>query len=312
MGDAQVDALIARISNWGRWGPEDELGTLNFITPEVRVGAARSIRTGKCFSLAIPLDEHGPQPVSQRRPNPFRVMMETGTDVRAGVQPGAIDGYGGSDDIVTMALQAATQWDSLAHVFYDFKMYNNRDCTLVDAMGAWKNSITVACDRMVTRGVLLDIARYRGEPHLSLDYRITADEMERVLEWERIDLRSGDVLLLRTGNLGRALATGWDRFVDSDEPGVGLDALPWLHDRQISALAADTWAVEVIPSGTSIKLPVHATAIVHMGLLLGEIFNLDELAANCAQDGVYDFLLCAAPLPFTRAVGSPVNPLAVK
>lgn len=313
MGDPLIEAMIGRVSNWGRWGPDDELGTINFLTAERRVDAAALARSGKVFSLAIPFDESGPQPPFERRLNPRHVMLATGTDLRAGVQPNQIEGWGYADDMITMALQAATQWDSLAHAFYDYKMYNGRDCTLVNAEGASKNSIFVLRDRILGRGVLLDVARFHGVAALPLDHRITRDELEAVSERQAVEIRSGDIVLIRTGNLGRARkAGGWDRFTFDDEPGITLDALPWFHEHEIAAAATDTWAFEALPSGTSIWLPVHAVAIVHMGLLIGEIFDLDELAADCAADGVYEFLFVAPPLPFTRAVGSPVNPLAVK
>jgi kynurenine formamidase len=192
-------------------------------------------------------------------------------------------------------------------------MYNDRDCALVSAQGAAKNSIAVLKDRIVGRGVLLDVARYHGVDCLDLDHRITSDELDSVLTRQGVSLRPGDIILIRTGNLGRARRVGgWDRFTFDIEPGVGLDALPWFRDHDIAAAATDTWAFEVIPSGTAIYLPVHAVAIVHMGLLIGEIFDLDALAEDCARDGVFEFLFAAPPLPFTGAVGSPVNPLAIK
>jgi kynurenine formamidase len=313
MADGQIESMIRRVSNWGRWGPDDELGTMNFVTPERRVTARELVRTGRVFSLAIPFDERGPQPPFERRLNPRHVMLVTGTDLRAGVQPNQVGGWGYADDMVTMALQAATQWDSLAHAFYDYRMYNDRDCLLVTAEGASKNSIAVLRDRVVGRGVLLDVARYKHLEALPLDYRITIEDLEGTLEAQQVRISSGDILLIRTGNLGRARAAGgWDRFTFDDEPGIGLETLPWFHEHEVAAAATDTWAFEVLPSGADIMLPVHAVAIVHMGLLIGEIFDLDELAADCAADGIYDFLFAAPPLPFTGAVGSPVNPLAVK
>ncbi len=311
--DAAIDAMIERVSNWGRWGADDELGTVNFITPERRVAAAALARTGRVFSLSIPLDEHGPQPPFERRVNTRHVMLETGADVRAGVQRNQVDGWGFADDMVTMALQGATQWDSLAHQFYDYKMYNDRDCGLVSASGAAKNGIAVLADRLVGRGVLLDVARRKGVDCLPLDYRITPEDLDATLAAERIALTSGDIVLIRTGNLGRArMAGGWSRYTYDDEPGPGLESLPWFAEHQVAATATDTWAFEVLPSGSSIGFPIHAVAIVHMGLLLGEIFDLDALAADCAADGIYEFLFSGPPLPFTGAVGSPVNPLAIK
>ncbi len=313
MGDEAVEAMIRRVSNWGRWGAEDELGTVNYITEAARVSAAARIRRGKVFSLAIPLDRNGPQLPGDRRLNPQHVMLVTGGDLRAGVQPNSVEGWGYADDMVTMALQCATQWDSLAHAFYDYKMYNDRDCELVSAAGAAKNGIAVLRDSVVARAVLLDVAACLGVECLEAGYRITVADLEATLDRERVESLAGDVLLIRTGNLARARrGGGWNNFIDCPEPGIGLDVLPWLHERQVAAVATDTFAVEVIPNEASIHFPLHAVAIVHMGLLLGEIFDLEELAKDCARDGVYDSFFSAPPLPFTGAVGSPVNPVAIK
>jgi kynurenine formamidase len=313
---ARIESSSRELSNWGRWGDDDELGTVNYITEAKRREAALTVRSGRVFSLAIPFDRTGPQPLFERRMNPHHAMLETGTDLRLGRQANAPEGWGYSDDMVTMALQCGTQWDSLAHVFYGFQMYNGRDCTLVAAGGAAKNGISVLRDRMIGRGVLVDVARLYGLDALPADHEITSQDLERALEVQQTQLSSGDVLLVRTGNLGRFRSAGsWLGFTHSAEPGIGLEALAWLHEREIAALAADTWAVEVIGHGTTpdaIALPVHAVAIVFMGLLLGEIFDLDQLAEDCARDGVYEFLFTAPPLPITGAVGSPINPLAVK
>jgi kynurenine formamidase len=313
---SRIEAMAARVSNWGRFGHDDELGTVNHITNEARHNAAGLVHSGRVFSLAIPFDRRGPQPSFERRLNPHLTMLDTGTDLRAGRQANAPEGWGYADDTVTMALQCATQWDALSHVFYDFRMYNDRDCDLVGAEGAQRNSITVLRDRLVARGVLLDVARLHGADALDAGYEITVSDLERAFEAGRVEPASGDVLLVRTGNLGRFRATGsWQGFTHAAEPGLGLETLPWLHEHRVAAVAADTWAVEVIGDGTnpdSIHLPVHAVGIVHMGLLLGEIFDLDALAEDCARDGVHEFLFTAPPLPITGAVGSPVNPLAVK
>ncbi len=313
MGDAQIDAMIRRLSNWGRWGDDDEIGTVNLITPEVRREAAAVVRSGEVVSLAIAFDRHGPQPPGDRRPNARHTMLATGTDVKTGVQPLSVAGWGYADDVVTLATHGATHWDCLAHQFYDFKMYNDRDCALVRADGAERCSVTSFASRVVTRGLLLDVPRALGLDWLPIDHRVTVAELERTLELERVEPRSGDVLLIRTGNMTRARRNGgWDEYVYADEPGIGLEALPWLHEHEIAGVATDTWAFEAIPSGSSIWLPVHAVGIVHLGLLLGEIFELDTLAERCAADGRYEFLLAALPLPISRAVGGPVHPVAVR
>ena len=313
MSDEQIDAMIRRVSNWGRFGEDDELGTLNYITPARRAEAAALVRRGEVFSLAIPFDRFGPQPAGDRRLNPQHTMLQTGTDLKAGVQELSVDGWGYADDMITMATHAATHWDCHAHAFYDYRMYNGRDCTLVSATGAEHGSAARLSPHLVSRGVLLDLPRALGVDWLPLGHHVTVTELERALEHGRVEPRPGDVLLLRTGNMQRARREGgWDRFTYTDQPGIGMSELPWLHEHEIAAVANDTWAFEVIPSGASIWLPVHAVGIVHMGLILGEIFMLDELAEDCARDGVYEFLLAASPLAFSRSVGGPVNPIAVK
>ena len=300
---AEIAAMIPRVCNWGRWGSDDELGTVNHITEARRRSAAGLVRTGRVFSLALPLDRDGPQPPHERRLNPQLTMLDTGTDLLAGRQPNAPAGWGYADDTVTMALQSGTHWDALSHVFYDERMYNDRDCGLVGSGGAARNSITVLSDRLVSRGVLLDVARLHGVDALPSDYEITAADLGAAFDAEHLAPTPGDILLVRTGNLGRFRAAGsWRGFTHSAEPGIGLQTLPWLHEQQVAAIATDTWAVEVIGHVTTpdaIHLPVHAVAIPQMGLLLGEMFDLDRLAQDCAADGDYEFLFVGAPLPFT-------------
>lgn len=312
MSDPIVDKLIRDVSNWGRWGADDELGTLNYLTPAVRARGAELIREGRPLSLALPLDRTGLQPPADVRLNPQHVMLQTGTDLRAGVQRNSIDGWGYADDMVTMALQAATHWDGLAHAFYEYKMYNNRDCAMVDVNGAAANAIGAVAPHLIGRAVVLDVAATLGVEHLELAHRITVAELERTLDVENVEVRSGDILLIRTGNLGRARSGGgWDRYAYTDEPGLEWQTVPWLHAHEVAAVATDTWAVEVLPSAASIMLPVHASAIVHMGLTLGENFVLDELAAECARVGRYEVFLSATALPFPSAVGSPIHPVAL-
>jgi len=312
MSDPIVDQLIRDVSNWGRWGADDEIGTLNFLTPAVRARGAELVRDGRPISLALPLDRSGLQPPADVRLNPQHVMLQTGTDLRAGVQRNSIDGWGYADDMVTMALQAATHWDGLAHAFYGYKMYNDRDCTIVDVNGAAANAIGAVAPHLIGRAVVLDIASALGVEHLELAHRITVADLEKTLDVQNVEIRSGDILLVRTGNLGRARAGGgWDRYAYTDEPGLEWQTVPWLHEHEVAAVATDTWAAEVLPSAASIMLPVHASAIVHMGLTLGENFVLDALAAECARLGRYEVFLSATALPFPTAVGSPIHPVAL-
>jgi kynurenine formamidase len=225
-----------------------------------------------------------------------------------------MQGYGGSDDWIVMPLQCVTQWDSLAHVFYEGKMYNGYDARLVTSSGAARNSIDKTTNRIVGRGVLLDVARHKGEGALPPGYAITIDDLEATEKAERVTVGRGDILLVRTGHMSRYLAKDdWRHFDLDDSPGVSVHTAPWLHARQIAAIASDNYAVEVRPSELApFRSPFHICAIPNMGLTLGEIFFLEELAADCAADGRYAFLLVAPPLPVTHGVGTPINPYAMK
>ncbi len=302
-----LEELCKQCSNWGKWGPDDEIGTLNYISAEKVVSASRLVRKGKVFGLALPYDANGPQRGLRGRFNPIRLMISTGAD------PGST--Y--SDDVVTMPTQCGTQWDSLAHVFWNGKMWNDRPQTLVTAQGAAKNSIDKMKDSVVSRGVLLDVARYKGVEWLDDGYGITIEDLEATAAREGVTVGTGDILLVRTGQQTRCLRQGnWGAYAGGDAPGLSLLTAPWLHQKEIAALVTDTWGVEVrpneIPETPEMRQPLHRVAIPYMGLLLGEIFYLDDLAADCATDGVWEFLFAGPPLPFTNGVGSPVNPVAVK
>lgn len=308
-----MQAILERVNNWGRWGPDDELGTLNYITQEKRIKAAQLIRRGTTFSLSLPLDRFGLQPPMDRRLNPQHIMLTSGADLLAGTQQGQKGGYGYADDMVIMALQAATHWNALSHMFHDYHMYNNRHCSLVNSDGAEKNSIAVASAAIVSRAVLLDFPRALTLPALADDHAITVAEIEYTVARQGVAIERGDILLFRTGHMTPFLASGeWNEYTYTNAPGPCLEALVWLHEHQVAAVASDTWAFEAIPSKTSLWLPIHAIGIVYMGLLIGENFLLDEWADDCSKDGVYEAFICAGPIPFSRAVGAPVNPIVTK
>jgi len=307
-----IREMGARCRNWGRWGPDDERGTLNYITPDRIVAATRCVRRGAVFSLAIPFDSQGPQINQPRRFNPIHRMILTGLDFTSGAftRPGNV---GFADDMVIMALQCATQWDALAHCFLDGRLYNGYDANLVSSMGAKKNSIDKIADGVVARGVLLDISRYKGVEWLQPGYPITVDDLEGAERAHGVSAGRGDALLVRTGQMAMCQAQGWGDYAGGDAPGLSLSTAEWLHAREIAAVATDTWGAEVRPNEIAGSYqPLHQVLIPHMGMLVGEIFNLEALAADCARDGVYEFLFTAPPLPITGAVGSPINPLAVK
>src|SRR6266550_3760644 len=173
-----INAAAERLKNWGRWGGDDEIGTLNNVSPQDIINAARLIRKGKVFSLALNFDSNGPQNGQWgNRFNPIHTMLATGTDAVAGRQESI--GLRYADDMVSMPLQCGTQWDALGHIFFGEKMWNGYDARLVDSNGAHKNGIEKTKDKMVGRGVLLDVARHKGVESLEDGYGIGTGELEK-------------------------------------------------------------------------------------------------------------------------------------
>ncbi len=303
-----------RYSNWGRWGDDDERGALNFITPERVLEACALPRRGRVVSCALPFDHRGPQTGGGPRHNPIHVMLADGGDVLAGAQDGIPGGFRYADDAVTMPLQCGTQWDALAHVFYDGHMYNGRDLRLVTSRGAQANGIEKMKHGVVGRGVLLDLPRHRGVDWLEDGEAIRPDDLDACAEAEGVAVGSGDVVLVRTGMMTRCLRQGsWQGYCGGHAPGLSIHCARWLYEREIAAVATDTWGVEVLPNETpDCFQPLHMISLRNTGVVFGEIFFLDDLATACAKDGEYAFLFCAPPLPITGAVGSPINPLAIK
>ena len=302
--------LGRRLSNWGRWdadGDRDERGTTNLLTPERIVAAAGLIRTGSVFDLGIPFGAGGPQPGGGRI-NPVLLLSETGADQEH--FPGA---FHYADDYVFMPLQSATQWDGLAHVYYDERLYNGFPASDITPHGVKHLSIEHQAKGVAGRGVLIDVARHRGVEWLEAGEAITPDELDAALAAQGTEVRPGDVVAVRTGWRRKFLADGDAASFMAGEPGLGLDCCEWLHARDVAAVCSDNWAVEVLPGElTGETLPVHMVLIRDMGMTLGEMLDLEELAEDCAADGRHEFFLAAPPIKFRRALGSPINPLAIK
>ncbi len=307
-----------KYKNWGKWGPRDEIGTLNFTAPEDIVAAARLVRKGKVLSLALNFDDHGPQGAKSKYPamgriNPVHTMLRTGTDAYSGVLDHR--GIRAADDMVVMPLQCGTQWDGLGHIFFDNHMWNGYDCREVTSAGAQKCGIEKTKSKMVGRGVLLDVARALGRKWLDDGYGITVADLDLTAKKQDVRVRRGDFVIVRTGQMEAKLEAGsWDGYPGGDAPGFSFETLEWIRRTELAALASDTWGCEVRPneSEPGINQPWHWITIPMMGMTMGEIFYLKDLAEDCAADKVYEFLFVAPALPITGAVGSPTNPLAIK
>jgi kynurenine formamidase len=300
--------LAKQVNNWGRWGADDEIGTINLVTPDVRRRAVGCVAKGTSFSLALPLSESEGIQIGflPGRVNPLRAMVQINTPYT-----GDPADFCTSDDMVVMGLQCATHWDGLGHVSYDNRLYNGYPASTITASGAAKCGIH-RITTLVSRGVLLDVARTRGGERLREGYAITADDLDAACEFGRVEVRAGDIVLVRTGQM-ELLARRDKVAYAAQTSGLGLTTVEWFHAHDVAAVATDTMTFEVWPcERDDMLLPLHLLHLVEMGMTQGQNFVLDELAADCADDGQYEFLLDASPLPFTNAVGSPVNPVAVK
>lgn len=303
----EVKELAARVRNWGRWGDDDEIGTLNLITDDAVKAAAGEIRTGKRLALGIPMDEDGPQMGAiPGRDNPKREMIMVDTPLT-----GDPSDFTTSDDKVSMGIQACTHWDALAHVSYEGKLYNGVPSSVITEAGASRMGIDKV-KTLVGRGILLDVPRAKGVDRLEGGYALTADDLDAAAEMGKIDVRAGDIVCLRTGWIQHFLAGDREGY-GIPTPGPSLQTVEWFHDHDVAAVATDNITFEVYPSEREdAMLAVHLLHLVDMGMTQGQNWNFEALAADSADDGRYSFFLDASPLPFTNAVGSPVNPIVIK
>ena len=278
--------------NWNRWGPDDQRGTLNYITAEKRVQAGRLIRAGRAYSLAIPLRAEAP--IWPTRHKNWHIATHRNT-----LGPGP----GGAEDVLMMHTHGTTHIDALCHVFRDGRMYNGYPTAeTITSKGAERNSI-FNVDAIVTRGVLLDLPRHHGVAHLAADHEITPGEIEAAAAAQGIAIGSGDAILIRTGFM-QQWAHDPEEY-DRAQPGVNHAVAQWAGERELVLLGADNSAVEIFP--TTAHLPVHQEFIRDQGGYLLELLYLDELA----RDRVYEFMLVVAPLRIERGLGSPINPIAL-
>ncbi len=301
--------------NWGRWGDDDVLGTLNHLTPAHRAAAAALVRDGRVISLAQSFDTDGPQKGWRRRTNPVHTMTDTGTDAERGNQ-GFPHGIGGADDVISMPLQCSTQWDGLGHIFDRGFAWNGRRAgDVVTSDGDLVTGIEHASSVIVGRGVLLDVGRHLHPDTGELEdgYAISAAELDATARAQGVAVGRGDIVLVRTGQYGRTRRDGWGDYAGGPAPGLSLTTAGWLHRTEIAAIATDTWGFEVRPNEFDVPSfqPLHQVVIPNLGLTIGEMWNLEELGEVCAALGRWEFRLSAPPLPITGAVGSPINPVAI-
>ena len=298
-----VLGYMTSLSNWGRWGPDDQRGTLNLITPEKRAQAGALVREGITVSCSRPLTTERAPDVE---PGPLlHYMSSTGEGAPTEGEWITHDFMGISPHGLTI-----THLDSLCHYLWNGKMYNGRPSTAVTAQNkAIAGGIENADKGFVTRGVLLDIADHQGRNWLDADEAIFPENLDAAEQAQGVRVEPGDALLIRTGWYKRRVELGPPQ--PPDRPGLHAATLPWLRERDVSIIAADA-AQDVVPSGyPRLSRPVHIVGIVGMGLWMIDGTDFEELAETCKRLGRWEFMFIVAPLRFPGATASPVNPLAV-
>jgi kynurenine formamidase len=306
-----ISTTSQRVSNWGRWGEGDVWGTLNFIDAAKRRAASQLVRRGQTLSLSIEYGPGGPQSGDLGRFNPVHTMTLTDQSRRS-----LPHGIGAADDLLVTPMQSATHWDGLGHIFDHGTAWNGRRASdVVNTDGDMVTGIERVTHAFASRAVLLDVGRAVGDGELPDGFAITTDHLEQTIaaQGETARIGRGDIVLLRTGQLSRCRRDGWGQYAGGPAPGMSFQTIDWIHDTEIAAIASDTWGAEVRPNEFPDAFqPWHQVVIPHVGLYVGEMFDLDMLAEVCAADGDYHCLLVAAPLAVTGGVGAPVNPIAVR
>jgi len=298
VSEAQYERWQVELSNWGRWGPEDEMGALNLITAEKRRAAAALVRSGRTVSLASTVD------LEQSVDNPCPPQWEMANASRSGA----------TDRIAYPCIHGAgtTHIDGFAHRFFDGRMWNGYpvDDLVTMEEGAKRNAVLTMKDGIVTRGVLYDIPRLEGVAYLEPGTRITVQDLEA---WEaRTGVRAGpgDAMLLRWGRWARRDAVGpFDTWAEA----AGLDnaVIPWLKARDIAILGWESPGYTPRPEGDLPTLALHDFALTMLGIHLLDRADLRALSEMAAAEGRWEFMLMIAPLPIPNGTGSPINPIAV-
>jgi kynurenine formamidase len=306
--DEQLDALYDEVRTWGRWGDDDQSGTLNYLTPERRAQAATFVRSGQAVSLSHDLFLN-PSP---EQPAPSQHHMLASGDA---LGASGIPGYEATRDFIGTDVHGlgTTHLDALCHMFVRGQMYNGGLPEQVTSMGATRNTVMTLADGIVGRGVLLDVPGALERPYLDPDHSITPDQLEAAERAHGVTVGSGDILVISTGrDARRTEASGQLNPFLKGLSGLHPDCLRWMSEREVALLCNDGISDHLPPKpGTMWSFPVHQIGIVGMGLHLIDNVRLDSLVAACRAEHRYAFLFTAAPLRIPGGTGSPINPVAV-
>ncbi|MCC6176608.1 MAG: cyclase family protein [Chloroflexi bacterium] len=305
--EAHLLEWMQSLSNWGRWGADDQAGTLNLLSPEKALRALALTREGTTVSCARIINY---QPALDSPRPPQYYVVSSGDQYRPGEGPDrqvAMDFFG-----LIFHGHTITHIDSLAHFFWDGMMYNGVPSAKMSVRdGALSHHVDVAKSGIITRGLLVDAARQRGVEKIERGDGVGLDDVEGFERETGLRVEEGDVLLLRTGQLGHRERTGPVDPATAGSAGPLPELLPLLRERGVAVLGSDT-GNDVQPSGYArFSDPVHQIGIVALGLWILDNAWLDDLAEACAARGRYEFALSILPLRIPNATGSPVNPVAI-
>ncbi len=304
----EFDRIFESVKNWGRWGPEDELGTLNYITPERVAAAATLVRSGRSVSMAIPINKvAGPD-----NPSPAVHYMALMHDVP--ISPTGLT-FGMCYLGMASHGDSHTHIDALNHVGYRGELYNGKPVSTLTSRGSDWGSVAAYKDGIVGRGVLLDAARFRGAAWLEPGEAVGRTELEAIERAEDVHLEEGDILVFRTGHHARRLALGpWRNDpppTGEGKAGLAVDAIPWMHERRIAAFLPDGDG-ETVPSNVEgMPYPIHPLQLTAMGMCTSDSLQLEDLATACEDEGRWEFMIVGLPLRLPGATGSPWNPVAI-
>ncbi|PYO33693.1 MAG: hypothetical protein DMD86_10395 [Candidatus Rokuibacteriota bacterium] len=308
--ETEVTGYLRSLSNWGRWGSSDQLGTINLITPAKRIAAAGLVRDGVSVTCARPIVT---DITADTTFQPLRFMVDSG-EGRDTASPERNLERRGASEFIGMVFHGytITHVDTPAHYFWEGKLYNGRSCTLVTSReGATVESVDLLHDGVVSRGVLLDVARTRSIPWMEPGEGVMPADLEAAERAAGVRVESGDILLVRTGYYARRLAEGPVHPLRAGSPALHVACCPWLRERGVAMIGTDTHNDISPPPYPAMGNSFHVVSLVAMGLWLIDNANLEDLARACGEHGRWEFLLTVAPLRLRNVTGSPVNPIAV-
>ncbi len=305
-------------TNWGRWGPDDEIGMLNVLDPGQVLRGIASVRSGKVFTLGLPIAHpDGDLVWPPRTPTKHFVTNDHGLYAAGKREPAPGSGFEYADDAIFIYCHGTTQLDALGHIWYGDRLYNGYPADTTVG-GLTRNSIEKVAERgIVGSTVLLDVARYRGVDSLAHGEEVTLEDLIGTAQRQNVTVEKHDMVLVRTGFYLNFLQGGMAQYVGDavNEPGITYteELAGWFDDLELPLYGTDTMGNEqTFSTRTGTTQPVHPYLITRLGVTMLEMAWLEDLAADCAADGQYRFLMTVGALKIVGGTGSPINPVVVK